>query len=254
MVPLALFSSSGFTGANLLTLFLYSALGIFLFLFPMDLIQVQGYSTTAAGAAALPLILLMFFLSRWSGGLVARYGSKAPLIVGPLVTALGFLLCALPGVGAGYWQGFFPAFTVLGFGMAISVAPLTTVVMSAVEQDRAGAASGINNAVARVASVLAVAILGIVMVKLFSASLQRSLTGALLPPGIFGYVRSNQIKLAGLDLPSGLDVQTAALLHTSISHAFVFGFRIVMLICAGLCVASAAVASLLIPANSGRAT
>jgi EmrB/QacA subfamily drug resistance transporter len=254
MVPLALFSSSGFTGANLLTLFLYSALGIFLFLFPMDLIQVQGYSTTAAGAAALPLILLMFFLSRWSGGLVARYGSKAPLIVGPLVTAMGFLLCALPGVGAGYWQGFFPAFTVLGFGMAISVAPLTTVVMSAVEQDRAGAASGINNAVARVASVLAVAILGIVMVKLFSANLQRSLTGVLLPPGIFGYVQSNQIKLAGLDLPSGLDVQTAALLHTSISHAFVFGFRIVMLICAGLCVASAAVASLLIPANSGRAT
>jgi EmrB/QacA subfamily drug resistance transporter len=253
MVPLALFSSSGFTGANLLTLFLYAALGIFLFLFPMDLIQVQGNSTTAAGAAALPLILLMFFLSRWSGGLVARYGSRAPLIVGPLIAALGFVLCALPGVGAGYWQGFFPAFTVLGFGMAISVAPLTTVVMSAVEQDRAGAASGVNNAVARVASVLAVAILGIAMVKLFSYSLQRSLTGALLPPGILQYVQAGEIKLAGLDLPSGLDAQTATLLRTSISHAFVFGFRIVMLICAGLCVASAAVASLMIPANSSRA-
>jgi EmrB/QacA subfamily drug resistance transporter len=254
MVPLALFSSSGFTGANLLTLFLYAALGIFVFLFPMDLIQVQGYSTTAAGAAALPLILLMFFLSRWSGGLVARYGSKAPLIVGPLIAAWGFVLCALPGVGAGYWQGFFPAFTVLGLGMAISVAPLTTVVMSAVEQDRAGAASGVNNAVARVASVLAVAILGIVMVKLFSHSLQHSLTGALLPPGIFQYIQSNEIKLAGLNLPNGLDVHTAALLRNSISHAFVVGFRIVMLICAGLCVASAAVASLMIPADAGRAT
>jgi MFS family permease len=220
----------------------------------MDLIQVQGYSTTAAGAAALPLILLMFFLSRWSGGLVARYGSKAPLIVGPLIAALGFVLCALPGVGAGYWQGFFPAFTVLGLGMAISVAPLTTVVMSAVAQERAGAASGINNAVARVASVLAVAILGIVMVKLFSSCLQHTLSGALLPPGILQYVQSNEIKLAGLDQPSGLDAQTSALLRASISHAFVFGFRIVMLICAGLCVASAGVASLMIPVNSGHAT
>ena len=252
MVPPALFASRGFSGANLLTLFLYAALGIFFFLFPMDLIQVQGYSTTAAGAAALPLILLLFLLSRWSGGLVTRYGSKAPLIVGPLIAALGFVLCAVPGVGAGYWIGFFPAFAVLGLGMAISVAPLTTVVMSSVEQERAGAASGINNAVARVASVLAVAILGIVMVKLFSSSLNRSLTGAVLPPGILEYVRSNQIKLAGLDVPSGLDAQTAALLRASISHAFVFGFRIVMLICASLCVASAAVASLMIPAKTDQ--
>jgi len=252
MVPPALFASRGFSGANLLTLFLYAALGIFFFLFPMDLIQVQGYSPTAAGAAALPLILLLFLLSRWSGGLVTRYGSKAPLIVGPLIAALGFVLCAVPGVGAGYWIGFFPAFAVLGLGMAISVAPLTTVVMSSVEQERAGAASGINNAVARVASVLAVAILGIVMVKLFSSSLNRSLTGAVLPPGILQYVRSNQIKLAGLDVPSGLDAQTAALLRASISHAFVFGFRIVMLICASLCVASAAVASLMIPAKTDQ--
>ena len=253
MVPLTLFASRGFSGANLLTLFLYAALGIFFFLFPLNLIQVQGYSTTATGAAALPLILLIFLLSRWSGGLVARYGSKAPLIVGPLIAALGFALCALPGASASYWIGFFPAFTVLGFGMAVSVAPLTTVVMSSVGQDRAGAASGINNAVARVASVLAVAILGIVMVKLFSSSLQRSLTGALLPAGILQFVRANEIKLAGLDLPSGLDAQTAALLRASISHAFVFAFRIVMLICAGLCVVSAAVASLMIPANTERA-
>jgi EmrB/QacA subfamily drug resistance transporter len=251
MAPLALFESRSFSGANLFTLFLYAALGIFFFLFPMNLIQVQGYSTTATGAAALPLILLMFFLSRWSGGLVTRYGPRAPLVTGPLIAAMGFVLFAVPGVEASYWKAFFPAFVVLGFGMAISVAPLTTVVMGSVGQDRSGTASGINNAVARVAGVLAVAILGIVMVKLFSSSLNRSLAGGLLPPGIFQYVQSNEIKLAGLDLPSGLDADTTALIRVSISHAFVFGFRTVMLICAGLSVASAAVASLMIPVKTG---
>ena len=250
MVPLTLFGSRSFSGANLLTLFLYAALGVFFFLFPMNLIQVHGFSTTATGAAALPLILLIFSLSRWSGGLTTRCGPKAPLVIGPLIAATGFALFALPGVGASYWKAFFPAFVVLGLGMAISVAPLTTVVMNSVDQHRAGTASGINNAVARVAGVLAIAILGIVMVKLFSSSLNRSLVGRLLPPGILEYVRSNEIKLAGLDLPSGLDADTTALIRLSISRAFLFGFRIIMLICAGLSLASAAVASLMIPATT----
>src|SRR6202790_4576123 len=175
MAPLTLFGSRGFSGANLLTLFLYAALGIFFFLFPMNLIQVQGYSTTATGAAALPLILLMFFLSRWSGGLVTRYGPRGPLMIGPLITALGFALFAVPTVGDGFWKTFFPAVLVLGFGMAVTVAPLTTVVMNSVSQDRVGAASGINNAVARVAGVLAIAVLGIVMVKAFGSRLNQSM-------------------------------------------------------------------------------
>jgi EmrB/QacA subfamily drug resistance transporter len=250
MVPLALFESRGFSGANLLTLFLYAALGIFFFLFPLNLIQVQGYSTTATGAAALPLILLTFFLSRWSGGLVTHYGAKAPLVTGPLFAAAGFILFAVPGVGASYWKSFFPAFVVLGFGIAISVAPLTTVVMSSVDQNRAGTASGINNAVARVASVLAVAILGVVMVEVFDSRLNLRLTGRVLPPGILQYLRLNSIKLAGLDLPNGLDADTTALIRASISHAFVFGFRTVMLICAGLSLASALVAWLMIPARA----
>jgi EmrB/QacA subfamily drug resistance transporter len=250
MVPRALFASRSFTGANLLTLFLYAALGMFFFLFPLNLIQVQRYSTTATGAAALPLILLMFFLSRWSGGLVARYGPRAPLIVGPLIAAAGFALFAVPNVGASYWKTFFPAYVVLGLGMAISVAPLTTVVMSSVEQDRAGTASGINNAVARVAGVLAIAILGIAMVKAFSSSLNHILARQLLPPGILQYIQSNEIKLAGLDLPSGLDAETTAVIRVSISRAFVFGFRTVMLVCAGLSLASAVVAWLMIPART----
>jgi hypothetical protein len=250
MVPPMLFRSRSFSGANLLTLFLYSAIGIFFFLFPMNLIEVQGYSTTATGAAALPLILLMFFLSGWSGGLVARYGPKVPLLIGPLITAMGFVLFAIPGAGASYWNAFFPAFIVLGLGMAISVAPLTTVVMRSVDQNRAGTASGINNAVARVAGVLSIAILGIVMVRLFSSSLNRNLTRGLLSPDLLRYLRSNEIRLAGLDLPSGLDADTIMFIRVSISHAFVFGFRTVMLICAGLSLASAAVAALMIPTKT----
>ena len=234
----------------MLTLFLYAAVGIFFFLFPLNLIQVQGYSTTATGAAALPLILLMFFLSRWSGGLVRRYGPRAPLVIGPLIAAAGFVLFAVPSVGAGYWRSFFPAFVVLGLGMAISVAPLTTVVMNAVGQNRAGTASGINNAVARVASVLAIAILGVVMVRVFRSYLDRSLSTQALPPGILQYIQSNAIKLAGLDLPSGVDANTIVAIRQSIAHAFVFGFRIEMLICASLSLASAAVAWLLVPART----
>jgi EmrB/QacA subfamily drug resistance transporter len=249
MVPPALFQSRSFRGANLLTLFLYAALGIFFFLLPMNLIQVQGYSTTAAGAAALPLILLVFFLSRWSGGLVTRYGRKAPLIAGPLITAAGFALFAVPNLGASYWKSFFPAFMVLGLGMAISVAPLTTVVMDSVGQDRAGVASGINNAVARVAGVLSIAILGIVMVKAFSSSLNVSLAGRQIPPSILQYIQSNETKLAGLELTSGLEADMAAAIRASISRAFVHGFRIIMLICAGLSLASALVARLMIPAR-----
>jgi EmrB/QacA subfamily drug resistance transporter len=250
MVPLSLFNSRSFSGANLLTLLLYAALGIFFFLFPMNLIQVHKYSTTATGAAALPLILLLFFLSRWSGGLVARFGPKTPLIVGPLIAAAGFLLFAVPSVGGSYWTTFFPAFMVLGLGMAVSVAPLTTVVMSSVDQARAGTASGINNAVSRVAGVLAVAIFGIVMVSAFGSRLQNSLAGLNLDPAVLHQIQSSVIRLAGLEVPAGLDPQTSSALHAAVAQAFIFAFRLVMLICAGLAVTSAAVASRMIPSRS----
>jgi EmrB/QacA subfamily drug resistance transporter len=252
MLPLGLFRSRNFSGANLLTLFLYAAVGIFFFLFPLNLIQVQGYSPTAAGAAMLPLILLMFSLSRWSGGLVARYGAEGPLIIGPLTAAVGFVLFAVPSVGASYWTTYFPAMVVLGFGMTVTVAPLTTLVMNSVNQDRVGAASGINNAVARIAGVLAIAVFGIVMIKAFGSELNYSLTHLLLPPGIQQQLQTDEVKLAGLQVPAGLSPGLRASIEDSIREAFVFGFRMVMGICAGLSLASAAVAWLLISRDRDR--
>ena len=242
MVPLELFRARVFAGANLLTFLLYAALGIFLFVFPMNLIQVQGYSATAAGAAALPLILLMFFLSRWSGGLVARFGPKLPLVVGPAITAAGFVLFAVPSIGGSYWTTFFPAFLVLGFGLAVSVAPLTTVVMNSVSPDRAGTASGINNAVARVAGLIAIAVFGIVMVKAFATRLDRDL--ALNK--VRAEMQANTIKLAAIEIPASLDPRFTAQVKSDIAGAFVFAFRLVSCCCAALALSSAVVATLMI--------
>lgn len=242
MVPLTLFQSRPFTGANLLTFSLYAAIGIFFFLLPLNLIQVQGYSATMAGAAILPLILIMFLLSRWSGGLVSHYGARLPLVAGPMIAAVGFVLFSAPSVGNSYWSSFFPAMVVLGLGMAVSVAPLTTVVMKSVDQDRVGTASGINNAIARVAGVLAIAVLGIVMVAAFRAQLNRHLATGEVPAEVRFELQSHAGRLAALKPPSGIDSASASAVEAAIAKSFVFSFRLVMWICAALALASAAIA------------
>jgi len=189
----------------------------------------------------------MFFLSRWSGGLVARYGGKIPLVVGPIIVALGFALFTIPSVGGGYWQTFFPAIVVLGCGMAVTIAPLTTVVMNSVEQDHVGTASGINNAVARVAGVLSVAVLGIVMVTVFSSDLNSRLATLQVPSDLSHRIQMEENKLAGLQVPIDIHSDTREVIRASIAQAFVFGFRLVLLICSGLAVASAGVAWRMIP-------
>ena len=252
MLPLSLFRSPTFSGANVLTLLLYAALGGALFFVPFNLIRVQGYSPAAAGAANLPVILILFLLSRWSGGLVSRYGAKLPLIIGPLIAAAGFVLFALPGIGGSYWTTFFPAAVVLGIGMAISVAPLTTAVMGAVDARRAGSASGVNNAVARAAGLLAIAVQGLVVLAVFSSSLDRHLARLSLPSEARTMLIAQQSKLVGIAIPAGLSHAAHASIQQAISESFVTGFRVVMLIAAGLALASALSALLLIEDTSRK--
>jgi len=253
MLPLTLFRSRTFTGANLLTFLLYGALGGTLFFLPLNLIQVQHYSATAAGAALLPFILIIFLLSRWSGGLVERYGPKVPLVIGPLIVALGFALFMVPGVGGSYWQKFFPAIVVLGTGMAISVAPLTTTVMNSVTQNRVGIASGVNNAVARGAGLLAIAVLGIVMLHAFNHALDQRLSAWKLPPSALQSLQAQRSKLAAASLPEELDALTQQVIGRAIDESFVHAFRWIMGIGATLAGVSAITALVFIGTEAGKA-
>ena len=246
MLPLNLFENRNFAGANLLTLFLYTALSGALFFVPLNLIQVQGYSATAAGAAFLPFVLLMFVLSRWSGGLITRYGAKLPLVVGPAIAAGGYALFTVPSVGQSYWTTLFPAVLVLGLGMATSVAPLTTTVMNAVPEDRAGVASGINNAVSRIAGLLGIACLGIVMVHAFNSRLDDRLALMPLAPEQRRTVDEQRMRLAGAEEPSDMDATAKTELRLAIHESFIHGFRLVMATAIVLALASAVSAFMMI--------
>lgn len=243
MLPLSLFRSATFSGANLLTLFLYAALSGMFFFLPLNLIQVQGYSATAAGSAMLPFIVLMSLLSRWSGGLVGRYGPRRPLIVGPLVAAAGFALLARPVVGGSYWATVFPGVVVLGFGMTISVAPLTTTVMNAVAAGRSGIASGVNNATSRVAGVFAIAVFGAILSAGFNSELDRQFSEHGVTPQVRADIDAQRRSLGAARTGDAAGQE-------AIRTAFVHGYRNVLSICVLLAVASSASAAIFIRPGS----
>ena len=242
MMPLSLFESKTFSGANILTFFIYSALSGALFFFPFNLIQVQGYTATEAGASLLPLIISISLLSRWSGGLMDKYGAKLPLVFGSLIVAVGYFMLIIPEVGGSYWTTFFPGILTLGIGMGIIVAPLTTAVMGSVGEGHSGLASGVNNAIARTAGLIAIAVIGIVVMNIFSHDLDKNLGSIYLTDKEISHIESGKIDLAAMDIPESVDATTASFIKGAISDSFVSAFQVAMLISVILALAGSATA------------
>jgi EmrB/QacA subfamily drug resistance transporter len=249
MMPLELFRSRRFSGVNLLTLLLYGALGAAFFFLPFLLIQARGYSATAAGAAYLPFTLVLGLLSRWSGGLVDRFGARWPLISGPALTALGF---ALLGNGDGRYWITLASMTVLGFGMAVTVAPLTTTVLNAVPQHRTGVASGINNAVASVGSLLLIAVLGSLALGAFNRSLDRHLLSVEASPALKSAVHAARDGFVIPPMPASLSPEERQQARSLVADSLVDTVRLALWIAAALALSSALTAACTLPPEERR--
>jgi EmrB/QacA subfamily drug resistance transporter len=237
LIPLELFRSATFSGGNLLTFFLYIALQSVFFFLPINLIQVQGYPESLAGLTILPFIILLTVLSPWAGTLVDKIGPRLPLIVGPFLAGCGMILLGMAGLTGGpadYWLRFFPGVTLVGVGMGLTVAPLTTAVMKAAPDERAGAASGINNAVANTAGVLAVAILGALALSVFAGLLGAAAAELPLSEAARVALQVEAGKLAGAAVPPIIGTELAGRVQSAIDLAFADTFRVVMWVAGGL--------------------
>ncbi|HEY2387011.1 MAG TPA: MFS transporter [Candidatus Binatia bacterium] len=230
MTPPRLFRSPTFLGTNVLTLLLYFALTAVFFVLPFDLVRVHGYSATATGAAYLPFAVPLAVLSRSAGGLADRFGARAPLIAGPLVVGVGFVLLALPGTGGSYWTTFFPAMLVVGLGMAVTVAPLTSTVMGAVDERDVGVASGVNNTAARVATLLAIAIVGIVATGFFARAFAPRIATLDLAPAVRTAIAAQDWGFGSVVVPAGATAGERSAIEQAVNGALVGAFRWVALL------------------------
>lgn len=231
MLPLRLFRSPVFSGANAMTFLLYSALSGALFFLPFNLIQVQGYSATEAGAAFLPFSLIMGFGSTFAGDYIRKGNPRAMLTIGPLIAALGFAALAMPGEDADYLTGFLPGILLIGVGMTLAVAPLTTVVMSSVGPGETGVASGVNNTAARVAGVVAIAALTAVAVWQFGGAVTSELRAREVPPALVEELAARASRLAELEAPDATAPPVAAAVSDAVASAYVGTFRVLALVC-----------------------
>lgn len=246
MMPLSLFRSMTFSGANIVSALFWAAWVGGIFFVPFNLIQIQGYTAAGVGIAFIPLVLALFLFSRWAGGLVGNYGARPPIIAGTFLAGVGCLLFTRPDIGGSYWTTFFPAIVTLGVGMAVTISPLTTAVMSSVNMEHSGIASAINNTVGRIAGLLSIAILGVFALSTFNNNLDRELAVMNLQPDTVQAIDSQRIKLAAIDIPEDLPAGTKIELRRVISESFLGTFRTMMEISAALLFAGSIVSWLTI--------
>jgi EmrB/QacA subfamily drug resistance transporter len=246
MMPPGLFRSRNFSGANLVTMSFYFSLAGVFFLLPFNFIQIQGYSATATGAAFIPFPLLVGGLSRWSGGMIVRFGARPLLVAGPIITGFGFILLGIYGMGSSYWINFFPGIFFMGLGVALSFAPLNTTVMSSVDRSDAGTASGINKAVSRLSGMLSVALLGALAIALFGQQLANQMDQDDVPEQVQQHMLSETMNLAKAEVPQDIPAATQKVLEDNIKQSFLSSFRIVMFVSAGLVFLGSVCAGLMI--------
>jgi EmrB/QacA subfamily drug resistance transporter len=253
MMPLAIFRSRTFSAANLLTLLLYFALAGTFFLLPFILVQAYGYSATLTGAVFLPFALVMATLSGWAGGLIDDWGATRPLVLGPLLIAAALTLFAWPLGDGGYWATFALPMALAGLGMALTAAPLTAVVMSAVAPDDAGVAAGINSTIARLAALFAVAVVGVVALTVFRSALHERIAAVDAPPAIKHALLAETRDLGDARVPPQAGDAGPAL-HAALRAALIDAFRAVAVLSAALAGAAAACAAVGIDARAGATT
>jgi EmrB/QacA subfamily drug resistance transporter len=249
LLPLTLFKSSTFSGANLFTLLLYAAINALIFFLPFNLIQIQGYEVIQAALGFLPFPIIIALASGWSGKMIHRFGVKRPLIVGPLIVAVGFIMFGIAGLGGSFWLTFFPAVIVMAVGMSIIIAPLTTAVMSSAPNRLSGTASGINTAINSTANVLAVAVLGVVALSVFNVSVDNQLREIDLPPQIVTDIEAETVKLANAQAPASLPEEQQDLVNHIFDLSFINAFRVLMFVCAGLAIVAAGVSYYMIESD-----
>ncbi len=245
MVPFDVFQSRVFSGVNVLSFFLYAALGGMILFLPLNLVQIQGYSQLQAGLTFLPFSILMVSLASVAGRLTDRYGPRYFLIFGPTLAGIGFLILSLIGKTTGpsaFWTTFFPGIFTFALGMAITVVPLTTAVMSAVPESRSGIASGINNSVTRIAGTFMNAVLGAMAVLLFVQFVNGSIVEWNLTPETRNAVLMEAENLGDAIAPPGLSGTQAGDLEKIFERGFINVYRISAMLSAGLAFLSALVA------------
>jgi EmrB/QacA subfamily drug resistance transporter len=244
MVPLSLFANPVFAGVNALTFFLYAGLGAGMLFLSLNLVQAQGYSQLDSGMTFLPFTVLMIVLARPAGALSDRIGPRIFLTVGPATAGAGLILLSLVGqtrTPAEYWTTFFPGILVLGLGMSLTVAPLTTAVMRSVSDVHSGLASGINNAMTRIANVFANAIFGALAVLFFSGALQHRLDGLRLPPGAKAIVLSQTTDLGNAQVPVSIPETDRSAVAAAYRDGFIRVYQKILRLAAGLAFIGAAI-------------
>ncbi len=241
MVPLHLFKSKLFSATNVVTFLLYGAMSIFSFFLSLNLVQIQGYEAREAGLAFLPFAVLVIIISPLAGRLSDKYGPRTLLTIGPIIAGCGIYWVSTIGVTNGIsdvWTTFFPSTLVFGIGISLAVAPLTTTVMTALPNQYAGTASGVNNAVSRTAGVLAIAIMGGLAIVLFEQFFAMRVAHHPLAAAEHTQLLLNSSQMAETEIPATISQALAQEIEQDIKWAFVDMNRITMQICAALAIVS----------------